>query len=114
VPAPADQPIGIGDGQRTEFALVKRYGVGDETFLRSVRKPVPGSVTVAVDGVPALTVDIDHATGIVAFAAPPPPGAAVTAGFRFDVPVRFDSPLTLSTRGLYGDVPTLSLREVRS
>ena len=27
--------------------------------------------------------------GAVEFDAPPPAGAAVTAGFRFDVPVRF-------------------------
>lgn len=51
---------------------------------------------VAVDGVEAMPetgVTCDAATGLVTFApgAVPPIGASVTAGFTFDVPVRFDT-----------------------
>jgi len=34
---------------------------------------------------------VDVATGLVGFSVAPANGAAVTAGFLFDVPVRFDT-----------------------
>ena len=50
-------------------------------------------MTVAVDGTEldpgAFT--LEAATGAVTLAAVPGAGAVVTAGFQFDVPVRFDS-----------------------
>lgn len=91
-PAPADQPIGTGDGIRTAFPLAKRYGTGPAAWRRPIAKPVAGSVRVAVGGVERTSgFGCDAATGLVTFAAPPAAGAAVTAGFRFDVPVRFDT-----------------------
>ena len=85
-PGPLDQVLGTGDGARTEFQLVKAYG----DLAREIRKPVEGSVRIAVDGVEAAA-EVDAATGLVSLAAPPPPDAVVTAGFLFDTPVRFDS-----------------------
>lgn len=84
--SPVDQGIGVGDGARTEFALVKHYG----GWARRIWKPVSGSVRVAVGGVEAA-FSVDVATGMVTLAAAPAAGAAVTAGFRFDCPVRFDA-----------------------
>lgn len=81
-----DQAIGIGDGTRTEFALVKHYG----GWARRIWKPVTGSVRVAVDGAEAV-FGVDTNTGLVTMVEAPAAGAAVTAGFRFDCPVRFDA-----------------------
>lgn len=92
-PAPGDQVIGSGDGQRRDFALVKRYGVGYAPYERRILKPVEGSVRLAVSGeeiMPDAFV-CDTATGIVMLHEPPADGVQVTAGFAFDVPVRFDS-----------------------
>lgn len=85
--SPLDQTLGVGAGDRVSFRLIKRYG----DLERPVRKPVDGSVRVAVDGVETGAVSVDAATGVVTFAAPPPEGAVVTAGFAFDTPVRFDT-----------------------
>lgn len=86
-----DQTIGTGDGSATAFALVKSYGDLGGAYLRPIRKPVAGSVRVAVAGA-ALTTgwSVDETTGVVTFTTPPAAGAAVTAGFEFDTPVRFD------------------------
>lgn len=115
VPLPTDQLIGTGDGARTQFALTKRYGAAFAPYLRPIAKPVSGSVRVAVDGseLPGgWTVDVT--TGVVGFAAPPAIGAAVTAGFLFDVPVRFDTDrLDIELNGFDGaEAPSIPLLEI--
>jgi len=87
--AAMDQAIGTGDGETTAFQLTKTYGASFDPYLRPITKPVAGSVVVKVDGVVA-DVETDPLTGIVTFEAAPAEGAAVTASFAFDVPVRFD------------------------
>jgi uncharacterized protein (TIGR02217 family) len=113
-PAPTDQPLGTGDGTQTVFALAKTYG-GTNPYRRVIEKPVTGSVRVAVAGVEAVSgVTIDAARGLVTFAVPPPAGAVVTAGFRFDVPVRFDTDsleIDLSAFAA-GEVPSCPLVEI--
>ncbi len=89
-PAATDQPIGVGDGTTAAFQLAKTYGEGADAFARPVAKPVAGSVLAAVAGAPAAFT-VDTTAGVVTLAAPPAVGAAVTAGFLFDVPVRFDT-----------------------
>nr|WP_321440318.1 DUF2460 domain-containing protein [uncultured Hyphomonas sp.] len=81
-----DQVIGTGDGVTDTFQLVKTYG----GYARPVLKPVAGSVVVAVDGAP-VSASVDTATGLVTLGAAPAEGAVVTAGYRFDCPVRFDA-----------------------
>lgn len=93
-PGPLDQTLGEGDGTRTVFRLVKRYGDdGGEPVERPITKPVEGSVRLAVGGVElaggAFAVDVT--TGEVTLDAAPGAGVAVTAGFLFDTPVRFDT-----------------------
>lgn len=93
-PAPLDQALGTGDGTRTAFPLAKTYGGAHAPYRRLIAKPVSGSVRVAVNGVEqaaGAAFACDPATGLVTFTAPPASGAAVTAGFDFDVPVRFDT-----------------------
>lgn len=93
--APTDQTIGRGDGAQRTFQLTKTYGGAFAPYVRTVAKPVAGSVRVAVNGAeaPAPQFSVDARTGVITFApgAAPPVGAVVTAGYHFDVPVRFDT-----------------------
>jgi uncharacterized protein (TIGR02217 family) len=55
------------------------------------------------------------ATGLVTFATPPGPGEAVTAGFEFDVPVRFDTDTIQVSVDAFqaGEVPAVPIVELR-
>src|SRR5690606_33286115 len=86
-PLPTDQLLGTGDGSRRKFGLVKNY-LG---FSREIFKPIEGSVRCAVNGIETTNFTVDWTTGVVTFSSPPLHGASVSAGFFFDVPVRFDS-----------------------
>ncbi|MEO1787064.1 MAG: DUF2460 domain-containing protein [Pseudomonadota bacterium] len=85
--SPIDQPLGTGDGTSTVFQLTKAYG----DINRPILKPVEGTVRLAIDGVEIDAFTTDPTVGTVTFDTPPPVGAELTAGFRFDCPVRFDS-----------------------
>lgn len=93
-PAATDQRVGTGDGATAAFQLIKTYADAGGSYERIIAKPVEGSVVVAIDGTPAPAgdVSVNGATGLLTFAAEavPPAGTAVTAGYEFDVPVRFD------------------------
>ncbi|MBP0651984.1 DUF2460 domain-containing protein, partial [Mycobacterium tuberculosis] len=80
--------------------------------VRAIVKPVAGSVLVAVDG-RDVGVDVDATTGVVTLAVAPPPGAVVSAGFRFHVPVRFDSDeLTIDLAAFAaGELPSIPIVE---
>ena len=90
---PLDQVLGEGDGTRTAFHLVKRYGEGGDALERRIAKPVEGTVRIAVDGeeLSAEAFAIDAVTGLAMLETPPGTGEVVTAGFEFDTPVRFDA-----------------------
>ena len=112
-PGPGDQAIGTGDGVTTQFPLAKAYG----GTTRRIAKPVEGSVRVAVDGVepPPEDWSVDVSTGEVTFASAPGDGAEITAGFRFDTPVRFDADrleITLESFGS-GRMVAMPLIEIR-
>jgi uncharacterized protein (TIGR02217 family) len=91
-PVFSDQIIGVGDGTTVVFQLVKNYSSGAVTHQRIITKPVVGSVKIGV-GSSALNTgwSVDTTTGLVTFAVAPASGQNVTAGFEFDVPVRFDT-----------------------
>lgn len=113
-----DQVIGTGDGATTVFALAKTYDPDGNAFRRPILKPVAGTVLVAVAGNPQVeTVDyaLDLAAGTVTFVLPPDVGTAVTAGFEFDVPVRFDADrIAVSVASFQaGEVPSVPVVEVR-
>ncbi|MGE0764899.1 MAG: TIGR02217 family protein [Hyphomicrobiaceae bacterium] len=115
-----DQILGTGDGSRAAFALSKRYGSLHAPYDRPISKPVSGSVLVAVDEAPqveAVDFDLDASLGLVSFRAGhvPAAGALVTAGFEFDVPVRFDTDrLEVNISGFrHGAIPSIPLVEIR-
>ncbi|HEX8307908.1 MAG TPA: DUF2460 domain-containing protein [Allosphingosinicella sp.] len=110
-PGAADQTIGTGDGVRTEFALVKNYGAQ----ARRITRPVAGTVRVSVGGVERVSGWTLGPAGTVSFEAPPAMGAAVKAGFRFDVPVRFAEDRLSVSRATFaaGEIPSVPLIEVR-
>jgi uncharacterized protein (TIGR02217 family) len=119
-PAPTDQVIGSGDGQTASFQLVKAYGSEFAPWQRTIAKPVADSVRVAVDGVEltkgtAFTCDTE--TGVVTFNTGhiPAANAVITAGYEFDVPVRFDiDRLEISLDGFrHGSIPNIPVVEVR-
>ena len=114
-----DQVLGVGDGVARRFSLAKTYGTGVDAYRRIVRHPVAGTVIVAVAGVEkALSTDfsVDPASGDVVFVpeAVPPEGAVVTAGFEFDVAVRFDADQLAASIISFraGHIPTIPLIEV--
>jgi uncharacterized protein (TIGR02217 family) len=112
VPGAADQPIGEGDGAETGFKLSKEYGGGE---LRRISRPVPGSVRVAVDGIERSSGWTLEPLGVVRFDAAPGEGAVVSAGFLFDVPVRFAEDRIEVNRATFlaGEAPSVPLIEVR-
>jgi uncharacterized protein (TIGR02217 family) len=116
---PVDQVIGTGDGARAAFPLVKTYGSTYAPYVRAILKPVPGSVRVAVAGaeVAGGAFTCDTTTGVVTFLPGhvPPPAAAVTAGFLFDVPVRFDTDYLEVDLSAFaaGAIPKIPLVEIR-
>ena len=111
-PWPDDQVIGTGDGAVTRFALVKRYGEGE---VRRVTRPVAGSVRVAVDGAERTSGWTLEPLGELLFDVAPVAGASVTAGFLFDVPVRFGEDWLEINRASFraGAAPSVPLIEVR-
>lgn len=116
--SPRDQKLGTGDGKRAAFQLCKTYASGTQAYVRPITKPVPGTVSVAVAGETqkaGLDFAVDHASGQVRLASAPAAGAEVTAGFAFDVPVRFDADrIHASLAGFAaGEIPSIPVVEVR-
>ncbi len=116
-PAPDDQLLGTGDGAQTQFQLVRRYTSGAASYSRAINKPVAGSVRAAIDGVEQTEGEdftVDETKGAVTFASPPGEGLAVTAGFIFDTPVRFDTDELRINLAAFraGDIPSIPLIEV--
>lgn len=117
-PSFRDQVIGTGDGTRTTFDLAKTYASGSQRYRRPISKPVGGTVSIGLGGVEAASTgvfDVAGGTGMVTFAEPPADGVEITAGFEFDVPVRFNSDaiqIALSNfeAGEIPDVPVVELR----
>ena len=119
-PRATDQAIGTGDGAEDAFQLVKAYGGVFAAWSRTIAKPVRGTVLVAVAGAvktEGTHYTVDYATGIVTFTGGNIPGSgqAVTAGFEFDVPARFDTDrLELNLEGIrHGSIPSIPIVEIR-
>ena len=101
--------LGTGDGVTARFQLIKRYG----DVVRPITRPVSDTIKVAVNGV---LVSHTLEEGGVIVIDPPTVGGVVTAGFLFDVPVRFDTDgltLALDTHGAISvsDVPLIEIFE---
>lgn len=118
-PSALDQVIGTGDGVQRVFRLQKTYRSGEQVYVRPVAKPVLGSVLVAVAQDPkveGLEFGVDPATGLVSFETAPALGTEISAGFEFDVPVRFDTDHIQTSVASFqaGDVPSVPVVEVRA
>lgn len=115
-----DQIIGVGDGATDKFQLIKQYGSLHAPYDRAITKPVAGTVLIAVNGIlKAEIVDytLDTVNGEITFtpSAIPGPSETITAGFEFDVPVRFDSDnLTVNmSRFKAGEIPDIPVVEIK-
>jgi uncharacterized protein (TIGR02217 family) len=108
--------LGIGDDATAEFQLIKRYPSGSAVEVRTIGKPVAGTVRIYLDSVEQLSGwSVDVTTGIVTFTTPPAQDVDVTADFEFDVPVRFDTDhmaVTIETYKLHRwqQIPIVELR----
>ena len=117
-----DQPIGTGDGFTTDFQLVKVYSSGGQTYTRNIYHPVSGTVIIGINGAnadtlsPTIDYTVNRLTGIVSFDVAPVAGTAITAGYLFDVEVRFSDDSTfdgiVKTYGVSG-FASIELTEVR-
>ena len=110
-PGAADQALGTGDGVRTQFPLIKHY----DDQERRITRPVAGSVRVSVAGEERVSGWTLAPLGMVQFETAPAAGAEVRAGFRFDVPVRFEEDRLSLGRATFeaGEIPSVALIEVR-
>lgn len=114
---PTDLDQAMATITATTFQLQKVYSPGSNPWTRTITKPVSGTLVVR-DGTGSLTegVDytVDYSTGIVTFGSAP--SGTPTAGFEYDVPVRFqDEELEINV-ALFdvGSIPAINLIEVRS
>jgi uncharacterized protein (TIGR02217 family) len=119
-PSPGDQALDTGDGTTASFQLKKTYGALHAPYARPIVKPIAGSIRVAVNGDEkdeGVHFDSDSATGLVVFRSGhvPAEGAAVTAGFLFDVPVRFDTDFLEVDLAAFaaGEIPSIPVIEIR-
>lgn len=111
----SDQSIGTGDGSTTTFQLKKTYGSTINTYTRDIKKPVLGTVKVGVNGSEVTNWTVDTTTGIITFNSAPSNLDPITAGFEFDVPVRFDTDyfevdMTNFNAGQAPDIPVVEIR----
>ncbi|MCO5730901.1 DUF2460 domain-containing protein [Rhizobium sp. SSA_523] len=118
VPQASDQRIGTGDGKSASFELSKTYADAAGGVVRRIAKPVEGTVRVALDG-EILTGDsfeVDCVRGLITFrpGAIPKAGTAVSAGFEFDVPVRFDTDRIAVNLSAFqaGSIPAIPITEI--
>ena len=117
-PAFEDQEIGVGDSVTAKLQLCKNYRSGETVYCRAVTKPIEGTVSAGIGGVEVFEgkdFDVDYDTGILSFYEAPPESSLVTAGFAYDVPVRFDTDRLEINMASFraGHVPSIPVIEVR-
>ncbi|KIC49101.1 DUF2460 domain-containing protein [Tateyamaria sp. ANG-S1] len=113
-----DQTIATGDGVRAVYPLVKTYRSGSFSYERPIAKPVAGSVRVGLgrdEMQEGVDYEVDLTTGLITFQHPPEENEEITAGFEFDVPVRFDTDQIQTSVASFqaGTVPNVPIIEVR-
>src|SRR5690606_10951984 len=113
-PTMLDQLLGTGDGLTASFRLVKNYGGPADPQIRAITRPREDSIRISVAGAESTDWVLEDG-GWIRFHAAPPAGAAVRAGFLFDVPVRFAED-RLDVNGASfaaGEAPSVPLIEIR-
>lgn len=109
-----DQRQFVSDGQTDSFQLVKNY----EDYIRPITKPLEQSVKLSVDGRQIEAFQVDYLSGIIRFPpdAIPPEGSVISAGFAFDVAVRFNTDQLLASITSFqaGEIPSIPIIEVKA
>jgi uncharacterized protein (TIGR02217 family) len=113
-----DQRIGTGDGETVTFALSKVYRSGLQDYQRPISKPVAGTVRAGIsvdEQVEGVHFSVDAARGTITFDTAPEAGDEITAGFAFDVPVRFGTNMIQTSVASFqaGEVPNVPILELR-
>lgn len=113
-----DQVIGIGDGASKTYQIYKVYQSGVQEYRRPITKPVLGTVKAGVQGdelIETLHFTVNYETGLISFVDAPDIGVEITAGYEFDVPVRFDTDRIQTSVASFraGEVPNVPIVEVR-
>ena len=113
----SDQILTVGADPRV-FQLVRSYHDAAGSYMRKITKPVEHSVLVAVDGIGQIDgqdYSVDLTTGEITFDTAPGASQVVTAGFEFDVPVRFDTDTIEVNLSAFeaGEIPSIPVIEVR-
>jgi len=113
-----DEVIAVGDGITNSFQLTKTYTSGEQSYTRPIVKPVQGTVRAGVEEAElqeGVHWEVDFSTGVITFNSAPLQAAAVTVGFEFDVPVRFDTDRIATSVASFnaGEVPSVPVVEVR-
>ena len=114
-PGPLDQRLGVGDGVTAAFPLMRYYGAGAEAQARRITRPVAGSIRVAADGIEMADGWSHAGMGVIAFDEAPADGVVLSAGYRFDVPVRFAEDRLEINRATFaaGEAVSVPLVEIR-
>ena len=111
-----NQLLGTGNGTNKLFPLVKTYSSGGVAEVRTISKPVAGTVKLYKDGAPqASGWSVSTTTGLVTFTVAPALDVVVSADFEFDVPVRFDTDhmdVSIETYNLaqWSQIPVIEIR----
>lgn len=99
----ATETLGVGNGVQTQFQLIKRYTNGGVSEIRTIKKPVSGSIQVYKNAVLQTSgLSVDVTTGMITFSTAPESGQVISASFQFDVPVRFDTDKLSASLDAYG------------
>jgi uncharacterized protein (TIGR02217 family) len=116
-PAFDDITIGTGDGTTTQFQLIKTYGSAYAPYSRDIKKPVQDTVLIGLNGsnTGGSGWSVNLTTGVITFSSAPTNGHAITAGFEFDVPVRFNTDYLEIDLGAFtaGNIPDIPIVEIR-
>jgi len=111
-----DQNIGTGDASKTVFQVTKTYTTGSLSQVKTLTKLVSGTVKVGLGVTEQFSgFTIDHDLGTITFTTPPGNGIAVTCGYEYDIPARFDiDNLEISlTAFVARELPAIPVREIR-
>jgi uncharacterized protein (TIGR02217 family) len=90
--AVAQTATGAVGGGNTVFQLAKAYSSGGQTYIRTIAKPVSGTISVWINGVlkgEGADYTIDYTAGTLTMSAAPA-YSPIWSG-QFDVPARFDT-----------------------
>lgn len=83
------QPAVLVDGETKKYQLRKQYTSGPRTEVRTITKPVAGTLIVTDNGSPRVDFTLDTTDGT--FELDTPAAGTILTWFEFDVPVRFDT-----------------------